>query len=341
MHDLPAPAVFMVVPGHFADGKPQYSPFVQSQMTALIESGVTVHLGLFTGRINPLEVIRDVRCLKEAFRRSGANLIHAQYGTITALAASYIAGSVPLIISFGGSDILGIPVPGMHWRLREALGRHLSLRAGARATAIIVKSQNLFNALPAHLQQKTHLVPNGVNTAIFTPLPKEACRSKLGWKAEERIVVLCASGGGDHRYRKNIPLAEAAVRLAEKEMGPIRFEVFYGYPHAVVAELLNAADVLLMTSLQEGSPNIVKEAMACNLPVVAVPCGDVAERLEGVTPGGVYPYDAAELAKGIIAVMTARRRSNGREQLESQGLTAASVARKLISLYASLVPRSC
>ena len=94
-----------------------------------------------------------------------------------------------------------------------------------------------------------------------------------------------------------------------------------------------------MTSLQEGSPNIVREAMACNLPVVAVPCGDVAERLEGVTPGGVYPYDTVELAKDIMAVMTANWRSNGREQLESQGLTTASVTRKLISLYSSLAPK--
>src|SRR5262249_30189416 len=146
-------------------------------------------------------------------------------------------------------------------------------------------------------------------------------------------------GGGDHRYRKNIPLAEAAVRLAEKEMGPIHFEVFDGYPHGVVAELLNAADALLMTSLQEGSPNIVKEAMACNLPVVTVPCGDVAERLAEVTPGAIYPYDAAQLARGIIAVMRASRRSNGRAQLESQGLTAARVTQKLISLYSSLAPK--
>jgi len=340
MPDLPAPAVFMVVPGHFTDGEPQYSTFVQSQMAALRESGVTVHLGLFTGRISPLEVGRDVRRLKAAFHRSGAALIHAQYGTITALAASYIAGSVPLIISLGGSDLLGIPVPGMYWRLREALGIRCSLWAGARATAIVVKSRNLFNALPAHLQQKTHIVPNGVNTTVFAPLPKEACRSKLGWKAEERIVVLHADGGGDHRYRKNIPLAEAAVRLAERAMAPIRFEVFHDYPHAVVAELLNAADVLLMTSLQEGSPNIVKEAMACNLPVVTVPCGDVAERLAGVTPGGVYPYDTVQLAEGIRAVLRAGRRSNGRQQLESQGLTAASVTQQLISLYASLAPKS-
>jgi glycosyltransferase involved in cell wall biosynthesis len=331
----------MVVPGHFADGKPQYSTFVKAQMAALRERGVTVHLGLFAGRINPVKVIRDVRRLKAAFRRSGAALLHAQYGTITALAAAYIAGSVPLIISFGGSDILGIPVPGMHWRLRGGLGKRLSFRAGTHAAAIIVKSQNLFNALPAHLQKKTHIVPNGVNTAVFTPLPREACRSKLGWKVEERIVVLYAGGESrDHRYIKNVPLAEAAVRLAAREMGPIRFEVFHGYPHAAVAELLNAADMLLLTSLHEGSPNIVKEAMACSLPVVAVPCGDVAERLEGVTPGGVYSYDAAELAQGIIAVMRTGRRSNGREQLESQGLTAASVTQKLISLYAALAPKS-
>ena len=293
-------------------------------------------MGLFTSRINPLGVIRDVRRFKEAFRRSGAGLIHAQYGTITALAASYIASSVPLIISFGGSDLLGTPAPGVLWRLREALGKRFSLWAGARATAILVKSQNLFNVLPAHLQQKTHILPNGVNTAVFTPLPKEACRSKLGWKAEQRVAVLYANVG-HNRYVKNVPLAAAAVRHAEREIGPIRFEVFHGYPHAEVAELLNAADVLLMTLLHEGSPDIVKEAMACNLPVVAVPCGDVAEQLEGVTPGGVYPYDAAELAKGIIAVMTAGRRSNGREQLESQGLTVASVTRKLISHYSSLI----
>jgi hypothetical protein len=154
MPDKLAPAVFMVVPGRFVDGQPQYPTFVQSQMASLIECGVTVHLGLFTGRTNPLEVIRGVRRLKEAFRRSGTELIHAQYGTITALAASYIAGPVPLIISLGGSDILGIPVLGMHWRLRGALGKRFSLWAGARATALIVKSQNLFDALPAHLKKK-------------------------------------------------------------------------------------------------------------------------------------------------------------------------------------------
>jgi glycosyltransferase involved in cell wall biosynthesis len=85
---------------------------------------------------------------------------------------------------------------------------------------------------------------------------------------------------------------------------------------------------------------VVKEAMACNLPVVAVPCGDVAERLAGVSPGGVYSFDAAELAQGITTVMRACRRSNGREQLESQGLTTASITQKLISLYSSLAPRS-
>ena len=202
-----------------------------------------------------------------------------------------------------------------------------------------MKSQNLFNALPAHLQHKTYIVPNGVNTAVFAPLPKEACRRKLGWKAEERIVVLYDGGGEDHRYIKNVPLAEAAVRLAERETGPIRFEVFHGYPHAKVAQLLNAADVLLMTRCTRVSEHC-QGGDGLQPSRVSVPFGDVAERLEGVTPGGIYPYDAAELAKGIIAVMTAGRHSNGREQLESQGLTAASVTQKLISLYSSLACKS-
>jgi len=45
---------------------------------------------------------------------------------------------------------------------------------------------------------------------------------------------------------------------------------------------LNASNVLLLTSLHEGSPTVVKEALACGLPVVSVDVGDVAERIEGI-----------------------------------------------------------
>src|SRR4029077_13107866 len=97
-------------------------------------------------------------------------------------------------------------------------------------------------------------------------------------------------------------------------------------PQADVALKMSAADCLLVTSIHEGSPNIVKEAMACNLPVVTVRCGDVEERLAGVQPGSVAPYDPARLASSIRQVLERGGRSNGRDELVRQGLTARAVA---------------
>ena len=113
--------------------------------------------------------------------------------------------------------------------------------------------------------------------------------------------------------------------------------MFFGAKRDDIRLMMNAADCLLLTSLREGSPNVVKEAMACNLPVVSVPCGDVSERLQDVTPGGVYPCDADALAQGLLAVFHSNRRSNGRAALASQGLTGADIAEKLINFYSRAV----
>src|SRR5262249_41791700 len=100
--------------------------------------------------------------------------------------------------------------------------------------------------------------------------------------------------------------------------------------------MLNAADCLLVTSVHEGSPNVVKEAMACNLPVVSVKCGDVAERLRAVRPSAICDYDARKLAEALFQIVSTRARSNGRDELKSQGLTASVVAERLTQLYSGL-----
>jgi glycosyltransferase involved in cell wall biosynthesis len=104
--------------------------------------------------------------------------------------------------------------------------------------------------------------------------------------------------------------------------------------------MLNAADCLLVTSLHEGSPNVVKEAMACSLPVVSVDCGDVAERLRNVHPGAICPYDVNALAQAVSGVITTPVRSNGPAQVASQGLSASVVAHQVIKIYATSIKQS-
>jgi glycosyltransferase involved in cell wall biosynthesis len=163
-------------------------------------------------------------------------------------------------------------------------------------------------------------------------MAKDECREKLGWNKHSQIVLFNGSID-DNQISKNPALARATIGVLSKTVPDVILHVLSNASHAEVPIIMNAADCLLVTSLHEGSPNIVKEAMACNLPVVSVPCGDVAERLKLTCPGSICPYDARILAGAIEQVLESASRSNGRDQLIAQGLTAANVAHRLIETY--------
>jgi hypothetical protein len=180
------------------------------------------------------------------------------------------------------------------------------------------------------------VLPNGVDVGWFRPMDKLQARAKLGWPSAERAILFNASSPSEI-IRKNLTLTRKSVSALSRSVPDVTLRVICNVSSNEVLWMLNAADCLLVTSLHEGSPNIVKEAMACNLPVVSVPCGDVAERLKGTYPGGICPYDASALAEAIKEVLNVGCRSNGRAQLILQGLSAATVAARLTKLYSSVL----
>ncbi len=102
---------------------------------------------------------------------------------------------------------------------------------------------------------------------------------------------------------------------------------------------MNGCDAMLMTSLIEGSPNVVKEAMACNLPVVGVPVGDVPELLQDVPGYAVCPRDAQALAEALAALLLTKPEVKGRLALVRKGLDVATVAQKVINIYELVLSR--
>jgi teichuronic acid biosynthesis glycosyltransferase TuaC len=274
-----------------------------------------------------------VQRLKSEIAQAKPTIVHSQYGSITAAVGRWVAGSLPLIVSFRGDDLLGTPIPGKIWRVREQFSKWIGLWGAHQAAKIIVMSQNLWQALPPHLRHKAMILGNGVDINVFTPLDQLESRIKLGWNTSSKIVLFNASIDSNQNV-KNLPLAQRIItRLVQSFSDKVTLQTISNVRQEQVCWAMNAADCLLVTSLHEGSPDIVKEAMACNLPVVSVPCGDVAERLQMTRPGGIRAYDADALADLMFEVFQTGHRSNGREQIIAQKLTLEDVAERIDQVY--------
>lgn len=297
--------------------------FVRRQVASLEIAGVTCQTFMLTSRTSPWVLLQEWRRLRREIRSFQPDLVHAHYGTMTAFLA-IVSTTLPLIITYRGSDLN--PNRSRGW-LRHVIGTLLSQIAALRATRIICVSNQLKNKL-WWCKERVSVIPTGVDTTVFYPRCSNESRQQLGWGPEERVLLFNA---GDP-ICKRLDLARAAVQIVESMCGRIRFVVLDGNVSPnLIPSMMNAADCLLLTSDWEGSPNVVKEAIACNLPVVSVDVGDVRERLRGVRPSMIVPRDATEIGKGVAEILRHGQRSNGREFIND--LSSEVISQRIVSVY--------
>jgi glycosyltransferase involved in cell wall biosynthesis len=176
--------------------------------------------------------------------------------------------------------------------------------------------------------QAAMVIPDGIDFARFYPLPRGQARAMLGWEQEKRYVLFAHDPAIPV---KNSALARSALyRLAETGLNA-ELIIMHGQPQEQVMLAMNASDVLILTSLAEGAPNVVKEAMACNVPVVATNVGDVAQVI-GRTPGcRVCAHDADELALALEAALRYPGPTTGRSAIAH--LASTVVVERVLELY--------
>lgn len=273
--------------------------------------------------------------LTQHARLASADLIHAHFGYCGWLARSQ--RGTPVVVSFMGDDLLGTPgVDGRVGRLSRAVVR--ANRWLARwVDAVIVKSAEMARVVAP---VEAHVVPNGVDMQTFQPMDKQAARATLGWTEEGRYVLF---PGNPKNPRKGFDLAQRLVRhAAERTAEPIQLVPLWGVSPEQVPLYMNGCDAMVMTSLIEGSPNVVKEAMACNLPAVSVPVGDVPEMVRGLDGCGVdgyvvCPREAGVLGEALAELLTSGAPSGGRAALERKGLDSLSIARRVQRIYETVL----
>jgi teichuronic acid biosynthesis glycosyltransferase TuaC len=304
--------------------------FIARQAEFLRREGIHVDLFPFKGGRHPGNYAGAWREVRRRLRHGSYDLVHAQFGQsgLTALPKQ-----VPLVVTFRGDDLEGIIGEEGRYIPAGWLLRMLSRAVARRADAAIVVSAHMKRHLPPSVD--AHVLPSGIDLDLFQPEPQDLARSRLGLPLARRLVAFV---GNPDLARKRYSLAQRAVEIVNRSI-PTQLLVGWGRPHREIAALLNACDALVFTSMQEGSPNAVKEALACNLPVVSVPVGDVPLRLKGVKGCELCPDDqAATIAAALERVLRRGGRSEGRAAV--QDLNECVLTERLIDIYRSVLPRA-
>lgn len=321
--------ILFVTPGALTGS---HLPFVRREAEALRACGHQVDVFAFdNARYSPGHLAGQVLALKAAIRRLRPDVVHAQFGKFNALvAACAAAGLAPLAITFRGTDINRNT---RYSGLRSALGIAASQLAAFCAAGMVCVSREIREKVWVSHKKNTLVLPTGVDLKTFVPGDRAAARARLGFGADERIVLF---NSGRNPAVKDPELAAEAVEDARRRVEGLRLVVLDGSaPPEEIPHYMNAADCLLVTSKTEGSPTVVQEAMACNLPVVSVDVGDVRERLEGVSGCAVVARCPVSLGLALAEVLREPRRSDGRAHASALGLDA--ITARLTGFYQQIL----
>lgn len=289
---------------------------ILNQGESLRKAGMDLDYYMVPGR-GMKSYMKSIKPLRAKIKEGNHDVIHAHYAFCAYLVNMAAMGlHKPLVVSLMGSDI---------WfhKWYPALVRTWSSMWGWKA--IIVKSVEMRERVGI---QRAEVIPNGVNMERFCEMDKVECQKKLGWDSAKKQVLLPANPADP---RKNSQLAEKAIALLQSD---IEYHGMCGVPNEQTPTLYNAADVVVLPSLYEGSANAVKEAMACDAPLVTTDMGDCRERIDGVE--GCYvanTYEVEEFADLLGKALEFGGKTKGRERLLADGIADYQIAERLMKIY--------
>lgn len=289
-----------------------FAPFIVEQANAVKRMGHDVDYFGIVGK-GVFGYINNRRQLIQKISEFKPDIIHAHYG-LSGLLAN-LQRKVPVVTTYHGSDI------------NDSKALWLS------KLSILLSKHNIFVSQKtvdiAGVKKKYSLIPCGIDIHNFANETKALARENLGWDKDSKIVLFA---GAFENKVKNYPLAQKAVDLLEN----IEIRELKGYSRKQMSDAFYAANVLLMTSFTEGSPQVVKEAMYCGCPIVSVDVGDVANLLGEIDGCYITNRNPENIADALKAAILFDGRTNGRERITKLGLTNEQIAKKIVNIYKSV-----
>ncbi len=258
-------------------GNPNYGTFVKHQADGLRSLGHSVEVVFIEGYRSKLAYISRAWDIYKKTRTGTYDIVHAHYGlsSITAL----FRHRTPLVVTFHGSDVL--------MGFREPL---ISKIGSLFADDLIVVSSKMAKIIHGHI------IPCGVDMAIFRPYDKSEARKKLNLSFEKKLVLFPYN---PQRPVKRFDLTKKAVEILINKGLNMEIIVLSNVQNEMMPWYYSAADVTVLSSYSEGSPTAIKESISCNTPVVSTDVGDVREMIGHIKGTFICKAEPEEFAKGI------------------------------------------
>jgi teichuronic acid biosynthesis glycosyltransferase TuaC len=295
-------------------GNTKNRTFINDQAESLKRLGVQIEYFFITRR-GAFGYLKSLESLKTTIKKAGCDLVHAHYGLSGML--SILQRTTPVVITFHGSDINALR------------NRFISTYAGFFARWNIFVSRRLYQKVclkPKHYS----IIPCGVDLKLFHPIDRNQARNELGLSDARKYVLFPSSF--DNRC-KNYPLAKKAL----ESLGDVTLLELAGCSRERVNLLINACDAVLMTSLCEGSPQVIKEAMACNCPIVSTDVGDVKESIGNTDGCYITSFKPEDVAKNIRMAIDFGRRTNCRDKIIH--LEINNIAQMVLGVYKKVLSK--
>lgn len=291
--------------------KPAFGTFVRDQVASLGALGVDVDVFFMDGKASRLNYLRGFGRLRRHLREHAPyDLIHAHYVFSGLVALSQ--RRLPVVLTHHGIEVV------LGWQ------GYLCRWVTPRVDAVIVTSGVVKRALG---DENAIVIPCGVDMARFAPILQAEARARLGLPQDAKLVLFA----GEPRPEKRLEIIQAAVERLSAQDGRVRLVVASNRPHEEMPLYMNACDVLALASDFEGSPMVIKEAMACDLPIVSVGVGDVAEIIGDTEGCYLCERTPEDMAAKLRLALARGGRTDGRRRVAHLSLEAT--AKQIVAVY--------
>jgi glycosyltransferase involved in cell wall biosynthesis len=323
--------VLHVAAGFPSDDKPFLQPFIKSQIESIRNEGVEIDIYNIKGFKSAYYYIKSIWDIRKVVSENKYDIIHAHY-SYCGLSVYLAKLKKPIVLSLMGSDLFGDRNLKGQLTLRGKIDRALTTFISKRVDHLIVKSKKMESSM--NVITPVSIIPNGVDLNFFKPKEKSLVRKTLKIKEDDFVVLFL---GNSQSSVKNFQLAKNSVELFKKEIEKNNIYLLnpFGINQDLVVDYMNASDVLLLTSFYEGSPNVIKESMACNLPIISTDVGDVKELIYDTCNCFVVGFSEKEISKRLTVIYQTKERSNGREKVTI--ISNEIIARKIKNIYDQLI----